>query len=72
MKIQQPTDLAAQLKSITEAPFRALNNVLHPDTEPSGIVKNLLAAPNSGLWTAMVVLLDDGNCSVRSNTWVLG
>ncbi|KIM42283.1 hypothetical protein M413DRAFT_444713 [Hebeloma cylindrosporum] len=54
-----PTALAARLKSITEAPFRALNNMLHPDTEPSGVVKNLLAGPNSGFWTAMVVLLDD-------------
>jgi len=42
--------------TIIEQPFRALNDILQPDAGPSDVVNNLLAAPNSGLWTAMVFL----------------
>ncbi|KAF8180405.1 hypothetical protein BJ912DRAFT_907259 [Pholiota molesta] len=50
-------DLIARLKSIIEGPFRALHDVLHPDSDPSGVVASLLASPTSPLYTALIFLL---------------
>ncbi|CAA7268451.1 unnamed protein product [Cyclocybe aegerita] len=55
--IVQATELITRLKHIIETPFHALNNVLHPDTAPSGIVASMLASPTSPLYTALVFLL---------------
>ncbi|KAF8962285.1 hypothetical protein BDZ97DRAFT_1759354 [Flammula alnicola] len=51
------TELIARLTAIIEAPFRSLHDVLHPDTDPSGVVANLLAAPTSPLYTALIFLI---------------
>ncbi|KAF9471156.1 hypothetical protein BDN70DRAFT_998716 [Pholiota conissans] len=51
------TELIARLKSIIEGPFRSLHDVLHPDSDPSGVVASLLASPTSPLYTALIFLL---------------
>ncbi|KJA26939.1 hypothetical protein HYPSUDRAFT_100267, partial [Hypholoma sublateritium FD-334 SS-4] len=51
------TELISRLKSIIEAPFRSLHDVLHPEIDPSGVVAGLLAAPTSPLYTALLFLL---------------
>ncbi|KAF9561419.1 hypothetical protein CPC08DRAFT_817699 [Agrocybe pediades] len=50
-------ELISRLKAIIEVPFQALNDVLHPDTQPSATIASMLAAPSSPLYTAMVFLL---------------
>ncbi|KAJ3502086.1 hypothetical protein NLJ89_g9047 [Agrocybe chaxingu] len=55
-------ELITRLKHIIETPFHALNNVLHPDTAPSGIVASMLASPTSPLYTALVFLLPSSEC----------
>ncbi|KAH9478004.1 hypothetical protein JR316_0010237 [Psilocybe cubensis] len=50
-------ELINRLKAIIEVPFRALQDALNPEGTPSAVIANMLAAPTSPLYTAMVFLL---------------
>ncbi|KDR72540.1 hypothetical protein GALMADRAFT_270524 [Galerina marginata CBS 339.88] len=50
-------ELITRLKAIIETPFRTVNDFLHPDTQPSATVVNMLAAATSPFYTALVFLL---------------
>ncbi|PPQ78319.1 hypothetical protein CVT25_011690 [Psilocybe cyanescens] len=49
-------ELITRLKAVIETPFRALHDALHPEGQPSTIIANMLAAPTSPLYTAMVLV----------------
>ncbi|KAF5318580.1 hypothetical protein D9619_010752 [Psilocybe cf. subviscida] len=50
-------ELIIRLKAVIETPFCAIHDVLHPETDPSGVIANLLNASSSPLYTALVFLL---------------
>ncbi|KAF9026812.1 hypothetical protein BDZ89DRAFT_1016009 [Hymenopellis radicata] len=52
-----PNELVSYVKTIVQAPFRALADVLDPSCDPSGAAANLLSSPYTPLYTALVLLM---------------
>ncbi|KAJ2932426.1 hypothetical protein H1R20_g4640, partial [Candolleomyces eurysporus] len=49
--------LVTKIKNIVHAPFHAVSDVLHPDSQPSAVVANLVGSASTPLFTALILLL---------------
>lgn len=70
VNFRQATELINRLKAVIETPFRSLHDALHPDGPPSAVIANMLAAPTSLLYTAMVFLLPSREFLLLLTNWL--
>ncbi|KAJ2919739.1 hypothetical protein MD484_g632, partial [Candolleomyces efflorescens] len=52
--------LVTKIKNIVHAPFHAVSDVLHPESQPSAVLANLVGSASTPLFTGLILLLPSG------------